>query len=105
MNNFPKEFLLISIFSKIVYQRREGQNNDTTKFNEVLYNLRTQKRQNMGEVEILQKSIEENLDHPKALSFESRFEGGNLAMASLVNTSLKRKKANQYNSVRKMSII
>ena len=71
--------------SKIVYQRRTGHNNDNTKFNEVLYNLRTQKRQNMGEIEILQKSIEEDENNPKALKFESRFEGGNLAMASLVS--------------------
>jgi len=87
----PKRKKLVDFFadpSKIVYQRNSE--SDPMKFNEVLYNLRTQKRRNMAEIEIVHKNPDplpegsKGSTNPKALRFESRFESGNLAMASQV---------------------
>lgn len=73
-------------------------------FNQTCYNLKTQPKRALETMAIgSEPPQEENIG--KSLMFESRFETGNLAMASIVRDS-NREQLDKYNiRLEKMSII
>lgn len=72
---------------KIVYRRRPQAEGE--EFNQTMYNIKTQPRRNMEDSEVgIETNFGENIQAPQKeniLRFESRFESGNLSMASMVS--------------------